>query len=317
MSLLVTALAFAGGLFMAWAIGATNAPAFGPVNAARAAPVYRSSLLVGVASFVGAVTQGEAVATTIGSDLIVGATILPIVSAIVLLTAATLIFISTIADIPMPSAFLLVGGTIGAGLAAGGAVDGPTATRILGVWLAIPVVGMAIGYATARLTRRLVDESDRDDRRIRALLVALGIYTAFTAGANQAGLPVGPLMNVTDLPLIALLVFAGAGMMVGAWTGSPRLIQAISQEYAAVGPRRAVGALVAASSIAQVATLMGVPISFGQTVIFSIVGSGLVAGSEGIGRRKMAVTVGAWTGALAVSTATAYGLTLIALGAAL
>lgn len=313
---LVTALAFVGGLFMAWAIGATNAPAFGPVNAAHVASVYRSSILVGLASFVGAVTQGEAVATTIGMDLINGATILPIVSAIVLLTAAGLIFVSTAADIPMPSAFLLVGGTIGAGIAAGGAVDGPTATRILAVWLAIPVVGMGIGYVSARIMRRLIDDTDSHSPHVQAALLVLGVYTAFTAGANQAGLPVGPLLHVTDLPITTLLVFAGAGMAIGAWTGSPRLIQAISREYAAVGPRRAVGALIAASSIAQFATLIGVPISFGQTVIFSVVGSGLVEGSDNIGGRKMLVTVGAWIGALLVSTGTAYALTRIALGLA-
>ncbi len=58
---------------------------------------------------------------------------------------------------------------------------------------------------------------------------------------------------------------------------------------------------------------MGVPISFGQTVIFSVVGSGLVEGSDGIGRRKMAVTVGAWALALAVSMSVAYALTRIVL----
>lgn len=301
-------LAVAGAFFMSWAIGATNAPSFGPVNAAHAAPVYRASLLVGVASLLGAVTQGGAVTRTVGSGLVEGATLGPVVAAAVLLVAAAFIIASTLASIPMPSAFLVIGSTIGAGYAVGGAPNMETAALIAGFWLAIPVVGMAIGYATARGLRRWVDDTRRNLRVIASAALVLGTYTAYTAGANQVGLPVGPLMHVVDVPLPWLFLFAGTGMLVGALTGSPRLIQAVSVEYSQLGPRRAAGALLAASSIAQVATLAGVPISFGQTVIFSVIGSGLVEEGAKVGRRKLAVTVGAWAAALCLSAAVMYAI---------
>lgn len=304
----VVGLAFLGGVLMAWAIGATNAPAFGPVNAAHAATIYRGSVIVGVASFLGAVTQGGAVADTMGRKLIAGATLTPEVSAAILILAAILIIGSTLASIPLPSAFLVVGGTIGGGIAIGGTPDPATVMRIGAVWLLIPFVGMGIGYGTARALRRWVDDTPDHRRRIRHLLLVLGAYTAYTAGANQAGLPIGPLLSTVEVPLILLLAVAGAGMAVGAWTGSPRIIRAVSQDYSRMGPRRAVGALLAASLIAQTATLLGVPISFGQTVIFSVIGAGLVDREAGVGVKKLARTVGMWVVALTVSTSVTYGV---------
>lgn len=310
----VIGIAFLGGLFIAWAIGATNAPAFGPVNAAGAAPVYRSSLLIGLASLAGAVTQGGSVSSTIGTHLVKGASLTPAVAAMLLFVAAVLIIGSTLAEIPMPSAFLVVGGTLGAAYAAGGSPDVAVLGRIAAVWLLIPFVGGGIGYVTARLLRWLVADTERNRTRIRRALLVLGLFTAYTAGANQAGLPIGPLLNVVDVPLIYLLAFAGLGMLAGALTGSPRLVEAISHDYSRVGPRRATGALLAASTIAQAATLMGVPISFGQTVIFSVIGSGLVEGTDEVGTRKILKTVGAWAGALALAFAVTFALTTVLMG---
>lgn len=311
---IVTVLALLGGFFMSWAIGATNAPAFGPVTSARASSIYRGSLLVGLASLLGAVTQGGAVAETVGNRVVEGAALEPLVSAIILITASVFVAASTFSRIPMPSAFLMVGATVGAGYAVGGSADLSTLSIIFTVWILIPVFAMLIGFTTSKGMRRWVEDNEKNRRRIRWVLVILGTFTAYTAGANQAGLPIGPLMHVIDAPVIYLLLFAGVGMLAGALTGSPRLIQAISQEYSHLGPRRAVGALLAAGSIAQFATLIGVPISFGQTLIFSIIGSGLAAGSDGVGVQKLAKTVAAWVVALLSGTAATYLIIMLVIG---
>ncbi|MDY6774239.1 MAG: anion permease [Candidatus Nanohaloarchaea archaeon] len=308
MSLLITALAFLGGLFTAWVVGVNNSSVFGPVNAAGSVSVFQGSLIVGLASFAGAVTQGGRVADTLGNELVQGLQLDASAAALILLTASLIILASTLADIPMPAAFLLVGGTVGAGLGLGGTLQISTLTRIAGFWLLIPVIGAGIGYLSSRAIRRFMTKSDGNVKKLRYLLIGLGTYTAYTAGANRAGLPVGPLLNVIDVRIFHLLVFAGLGMVLGAWTGSPRIIQAVSRDYSRMGPRRAVGALLSAGLIAQAATLLGVPISFNQTVIFSVIGSGLVEGGEGVGKRKVLETVSAWFLALALSFAVTYGI---------
>lgn len=307
MSVFLVVAAFVGGAFAAWVIGANSAsPSFGPVTSAGAAHIFRGSLIVGLAAFLGAVIQGGAVTDTVGNQMVQGMQFDILHAAIILLTASILILGSVLMKYPMPTAFTLVGSALGVGVAAGGTPNIPQLKFIGLVWLIIPFVGITIGYVAARFIRGFFDKNERNKKYMRQAVLGLGAYTAFTAGANQSGLIIGPLINAVNVDMIYLLVFAGAGMVVGAWTGSPRIIESVSNEYSLMGPRRAISALLAASLIAQVATLYGVPVSFNEAVISAVIGAGLVEGRSGIGRRKILKTVMAWIGALLVSFGAAF-----------
>ena len=143
-------------------------------------------------------------------------------------------------------------------------------------------------------------------------LVALGGLVAFSAGGSQVGLAIGPLTplvgegSAVTVPLVVLLLGGGLGLLVGSWTGAPRLIKALSQDYSSLGPRRSIAALIPAFSIAQVAIFLGVPVSFNEIIVSTIVGSGYAAGSSGVSREKMLKTVAAWIGSLVLSFVVAY-----------
>ena len=143
-------------------------------------------------------------------------------------------------------------------------------------------------------------------------LVALGGLVAFSAGGSQVGLAIGPLTplvgegSAVTVPLVVLLLGGGLGLLVGSWTGAPRMIKALSQDYSSLGPRRSIAALIPAFSIAQVAIFLGVPVSFNEIIVSTIVGSGYAAGSSGVSREKMLKTVAAWIGSLVLSFVVAY-----------
>jgi PiT family inorganic phosphate transporter len=148
----------------------------------------------------------------------------------------------------------------------------------------------------------------------RRFLLALGGLVAFSAGGSQVGLAVGPLLAAlagsslsVTVPLVGLLVFGGLGLLVGSWTGAPRMIKAISQDYSSLGPRRSIAALIPSFAIAQTAVLLGIPISFNEIIVSAVVGSGLAAGNAGVSKRKMGYTVLAWIGSLALALAIGYG----------
>ena len=144
----------------------------------------------------------------------------------------------------------------------------------------------------------------------RHFLLALGALVAFSAGGSQVGLAVGPLLTLWDsvsLGRFWLLVGGGMGLLVGSWTGAPRMIKALAQEYSSLGPRRSIAALIPSFLIAQTAILFGIPVSFNEIIVSGIIGSGYAAGGTGVSQRKIVYTVAAWVGSLALAFAVGYG----------
>ena len=148
---------------------------------------------------------------------------------------------------------------------------------------------------------------------LRHVLLVLGSLVAFSAGGSQVGLAVGPLLplvsTVGALSPAIILAGGGLGILAGSWLGAPRMIKSLAQDYSDLGPRRSIAALVPAFLIAQVAVLLGVPVSFNEIIVSGIVGGGAaVGGGSAVDPRKLLVTVGAWTGSLGLSFAVGYGV---------
>jgi PiT family inorganic phosphate transporter len=153
------------------------------------------------------------------------------------------------------------------------------------------------------------------DASQRRFLLALGGLVAFSAGGSQVGLALGPLLPLTgslQLPLVALLAGGGLGLLIGSWTGAPRMIKALSQDYSSLGPRRSIAALIPSFAIAQTAVFFGIPVSFNEIIVSAIIGSGYAAsGASGeVSGTKMVYTVLAWLGSLVGAFAISYGAVL-------
>lgn len=193
--------------------------------------------------------------------------------------------------------------------ASSGWIPGPA---IAGTAAATLVIAMLWAGAIA------LDLRSGTERGERHFLLILGGLVAFSAGGSQVGLAIGPLIPLSgelDLPLIAMLVGGGFGLLLGSWTGAPRMIKAISQDYSSLGPRRSIAALIPSFMIAQSAVLFGIPVSFNEIIVSAIIGSGYAAAGSGggVSGRKMGFTVLAWIGSLAGAIIISYvGYTAVA-----
>jgi len=179
--------------------------------------------------------------------------------------------------------------------------------------------GGAITYAITSLTVAaavaavLARQTSVDpDRAQQRFLLTLGGLVAFSAGGSQVGLALGPLVPLLegfDIPLVALLFGGGLGLLIGSWTGAPRMIKALSQDYSSLGPRRSIAALIPSFAIAQTAVFFGIPVSFNEIIVSAIIGSGYAASGEKgeVSGAKMGYTVLAWIGSLVGAFAISYG----------
>ncbi len=301
MTELLTAAALLASVFMGVSIGASSvAPAFGPVRSSGSANVLRSALLAGLFAFIGSVVQGANVTETVGSGIL-GAEMTILQAAMVLFVGSGLVIASVLTDYPMPTAFTLVGAVLGVGLGYSYAISAPVLTKVVLYWALIPIPAMILGYGIARILRRAIPDEGAE-KYIKALMLASGAYMAYTAGAGSVGLAVGPLTSL-GLGMDTLLLIGGLSILLGSWLYSPRIIKAVSVDYSNLGPRRSIAALLSAAFLAQIGIFYGVPISFNEAIIASVIGSGLVEGKSNTDSRKILRTVAAWIGAFFLAMA--------------
>jgi PiT family inorganic phosphate transporter len=206
--------------------------------------------------------------------------------------------------------FVLLGPAGEAASVAGQAAAGFTGTTALAARAGVSLLAaLLVGGA---LFREMLADEARGQQRF---LLVLGGLVAFSAGGSQVGLALGPMLPLLDdvsfaLPLTVLLLGGGLGLLAGSWTGAPRMIKALAQDYSSLGPRRSIAALIPSFAIAQTAVFFGVPVSFNEIIVSAIIGSGYAAGGSGVSGRKMGYTVLAWLGSLLLAGSVSYGVFL-------
>lgn len=308
MSQILNLIALVGSIFMGISIGASSvAPAFGPVNSSGSTNVLRAALLAGIFALIGSVAQGSNVTGTVGSGLLSGSLGLA-QGAVILLVASALVILSVIFDYPMPTAFTVVGAVLGSAFAFGNGINFPVVQKVFIYWLVVPFVAVGLSYVFAKILRKSLSKED-SEKKIRYLLLVSGSYMAYTAGAGSVGLAVGPLTSMS-ISSVVLLWLGGLSILAGAWMYSPRIIRAVSFDYSNIGPRRSIAALLTASVLAQIGIFFGVPISFNEAIIASVIGSGLVEGKKNTDVGKISFTVLAWASAFLISGVLTYLLSM-------
>ena len=175
------------------------------------------------------------------------------------------------------------------------------------VWVVVPgaftLGGAWLGYWS------VTSKGERQTNQL--LLIWLGMFVAFSGAGNQIGLAVGPLLPLLDSMDVStwlVLVAASGGLVIGAWTGAPRLIRAVANEYATLSHSRSIAALIPAFMVAQIGIQYGVPVSFNEIIISAIVGSGLADGGDAVSPWKLYVTIVAWVLSLVGAFVVTYGV---------
>jgi len=174
----------------------------------------------------------------------------------------------------------------------------------------VPLATVSLVLAALSAGALYWDIQGGPERGQRHFLLVLGGLVAFSAGGSQVGLAIGPLLPLVDpfgVPLIAVLLGGGIGLLAGSWTGAPRMIKALAQDYSSLGPRRSIAALIPSFIIAQTAVFLGVPISFNEIIVSAIIGSGYAAGGGAVSAEKMGKTALAWVASLAIALGFGYG----------
>jgi len=253
-------------------------------------------VLSATANFVGALA-GTAVATTIASGLVnpIPTTSTSGVDPNVLVVNAALIgaiiwnLITWRLGIPSSSSHALIGGLLGASIAAGGlaAVQwGGVGSKVIFPLVTSPLIGFAGAYAFMVAIYWVFRHArpQRLNGRFRRAQVLSASYMAFSHGSNDAQKTMGIMtlalfsagvIDTKEVPLPVILVAATAislGTAVGGW----RIIKTMGQKVVKLDPVHGFAAETTAATVILGASHFGMPVSTTQVITSAIVGVGSV-----------------------------------------
>jgi PiT family inorganic phosphate transporter len=293
------------------------------VVATRALParwaVWFSALFNVLALFV----VGTAVASTVATTVKPGVAGVAVVFS-ALVAAISWNYATWWIGMPSSSSHALIGGLVGAGLAAGG-LDAITWGSVEKAALAI-VVSPLVAFGIAFVAMRAVDALHRltrlDDASPALRWIQLGSAAAvsFGHGANDAQKTMGVVAALLvgtghlavngsgsiDVPFwveAAAYVSIAAGTVWGGW----KIIETMGLRITRLRPQSAVAANIGALTAIFGATGVGAPISTTQAAASSVAGSGLSSGA-GVQLRVLGEMVLAWAVTLPVTVALAFGV---------
>ena len=254
----------------------------------RALRPSHAILMSATANFVGALT-GTAVAKTIAS----GIATTPagdegqIVVAAALIGAITWNLITWRLGIPSSSSHALIGGLIGAAIAASGvsSLNGPgIMEKVILPLVASPILGVVVGFGLMVLLLNVFRRAHpkRINDRFRRQQVISAAYMAFSHGSNDAqktmgiitlALVTGGILAEPVVPLWVILVAATA-ISLGTAAGGWRIIKTMGQRVVKLDPVHGFAAETTAATIILGASTFGMPVSTTHVISSAIIGVG-------------------------------------------
>jgi PiT family inorganic phosphate transporter len=245
-------------------------------------------LMSATANFVGALT-GTAVAQTVGAGLV---DIQPTVDGQIVIAAA---LIGAIAwnlltwrlGIPSSSSHALIGGLLGAVLAATGfgawQMDG-IVSKVLVPLVGSPVVGFTVGLLLMALLFNVFRRAHpgRLNAVFRRLQVLSAAYMAFSHGSNDAQKTMGIMtlalitagvLDSFEVPLWVILVAATA-ISLGTAAGGWRIIKTMGTKVVKLDPVHGFAAETTAATVIFGASQLGMPVCTTLVISSAIMGVG-------------------------------------------
>jgi PiT family inorganic phosphate transporter len=228
------------------------------------------------------------------------------------LTAAVLWnYLAVFVGIPSSSSHAVIGGLIGAGLAAGGvsAIEWHSVQKtVLAIFLspvvAFSVAGLATGLIWALVKVTKWSDNAKPFKGMQVVSAAcmafghgandaqktMGIIAALLAGAGYIGGEGDKELGVPGWVGLAAYSAIALGTVYGGW----KIIETVGLKITSLNARTGVAANIGAITAIFGATGLGIPISTTHASATSVVGAG-VAGGRGTNWRVVGEMVTAWT----------------------
>lgn len=267
-------------LLFAVNIGASgSAAAMGEVYGAGA--IKRriiAQALVAAAVLAGGVLAGSAVVRTLGGGLVDSNHFTVALTLVVLLSATVPLAVANLVGIPLSTSEVTVGALVGMGAAVGSLALGHTGFIVL-TWVILPLVAFLITASISAVASRLpVNRVPQSNSTVKAVLtvvlIAGGVYAAFSAGANNVANAVGPLVAAGIFTINGGLLVGGIAVALGALFLGGRVLETNGKRITQLSLGSGILVTFTVGTLVLGASLVGVPVPLTQGTTGAIMGVG-------------------------------------------
>jgi PiT family inorganic phosphate transporter len=247
-------------------------------------------ILAATFNFIAFFVIGTAVAKFIGSSIISssGFTEIEIIETVfaTLVGAICWDLITWYLGLPSSSSHALIGGLVGAGIAAAGIADVKVAglTIVVEYMILSPIIGMLVAFTIMVLLLNVFKNTAPKivNKYFQKLQLVSSSAVSFSHGSNDAQKTIGVIifllygtgfLKVFQIPLWVALI-AYTTMAVGTFVGGWRIIRTMGMRITHLDPIHGFAAETASAVVILGASLGGVPVSTTHVVSGSIMGVG-------------------------------------------
>jgi len=340
----ITVLIFlSSGLFLGWSLGANDAAnVFGTAVGARMIRFTTAAMICSVFLILGAVIGGAGAAHGLGKLGAVNALAGSFTAA---LTAALTVYWMTKAQLPVSTTQAVVGAIVGWNWFTGSITDLGALTKIVGTWIAAPILGALFGALLYKVTVFVIRWTRMHllslDMYTRIALVLAGAFGSYSLGANNIGnvmgvfvssspfsdIEVGELFRLSSVQQLFLL--GAVAIAVGVFTYSKRVMLTVGNSLMPLTPVAAFVVVLASSLVLFIFASTGlehflvktglptiplIPVSSSQAVVGAIIGIGLLKGLKGARQIRWGVLLniaGGWVATPVIAALLSFGLLFV------
>jgi len=278
------------------------------IIATKAVKTNQAIALSAVGAFIGMVFFGSAVAVTIGTGIITEGFASGEVIVAALLGSLIFDFIfSWIYALPISETHVLIGGLIGAGVAAGGfeiIEVGGIVSHILIPLLTSPFIAIIVAYLiTIIIIRAFSDHpANKMNRRFKRLQIVSTFLFSITDATNDAQKIMGIITMlllyygfisefvVPFWVIIASYIVLTMGVVFGGW----RIVKTMATKITQMQPYQGFSRDLSSSIILGAAALLGMPVSSTHAANGTLIGAGLIRGAKSVNWGTMRNIIWAW-----------------------
>ncbi|MDS0260094.1 anion permease [Haloarcula sp. S1CR25-12] len=280
--------------------GSSTGVAFGPAVGSNTLSKLSAAALMTVFAMAGGLIVGPAVVQSLGSDL-VATQFSPLISIVVLFFIGIALFLSNVVGVPASTSMTAVGAIAGLGLARG-TLNAGLMLEIVIWWLVSPILAFWVSgvigryfypklvawFAVSQSEGALLDfdrsgaiprpslgeNTTRREFVGTVVVIGIGCYMGFSAGASNVANAVAPLVGNGSLDLYPAILLGGAAIGLGAFTIARRTMDTVGNDLTDLPLVAAIVVATVASTIVTFLSALGIPASFVIIATMSIVGLG-------------------------------------------